>query len=250
MQKLKVLLADDHDSFRRILIAFLRAQKDVEVVGEAVDGQEAVEQAERFHPDLVLMDIHMPKQNGLEATKAIKNRWPSTRVHVDVNVNRNTNINNNINRGKYASQYPGKGQAGQGQWKHNPQHRQGVAYRDQATGQRYGQSQARTMDNKQAARGYADRGNAGSQQRTQGQNSGARAGTQERKTGTQAGTQQKNLGSQGGASQKNPGSKQGIQQSDRSAFGGSGSGKSERMSSQRGSVPVSGSSRRQLWRRW
>ena len=82
MQKLKVLLADDHESFRRILIAFLRAQKDVEVVGEAIDGQEAVEQAERFHPDLVLMDIHMPKQNGLEATKAIKNRWPSTRVFI------------------------------------------------------------------------------------------------------------------------------------------------------------------------
>ena len=82
MQKLKVLLADDHDSFRRILIAFLRAQKDVEVVGEAVDGQEAVEQAERFHPDLVLMDIHMPKQNGIEATKAIKNRWPGTKVFI------------------------------------------------------------------------------------------------------------------------------------------------------------------------
>jgi DNA-binding NarL/FixJ family response regulator len=82
MYKLKVLLADDHDSFRRILIAFLRAQKDVEVVGEAIDGQEAIEQAERFHPDLVLMDIHMPKQNGLEATKAIKNRWPSTKVFI------------------------------------------------------------------------------------------------------------------------------------------------------------------------
>ena len=82
MQKLKVLLADDHDSFRRILIAFLRAQKDVEVVGEAVDGQEAVEQAEQFHPDLVLMDIHMPKQNGIEATKAIKNLRPSTRVFI------------------------------------------------------------------------------------------------------------------------------------------------------------------------
>jgi DNA-binding NarL/FixJ family response regulator len=82
MYKLKVLLADDHDSFRRILIAFLRAQKDIEVVGEAIDGQEAVEQAERFHPDLVLMDIHMPKQNGIEATKAIKNRWPGTKVFI------------------------------------------------------------------------------------------------------------------------------------------------------------------------
>ncbi|MGD1046568.1 MAG: response regulator transcription factor [Bacteroidota bacterium] len=82
MHKLKVLLADDHDSFRRILIAFLRAQKDIEVVGEAIDGQEAIEQAERFHPDLILMDIHMPKQNGIEATKAIKNRWPGTKVFI------------------------------------------------------------------------------------------------------------------------------------------------------------------------
>jgi DNA-binding NarL/FixJ family response regulator len=82
MYKLKVLLADDHDSFRRILVAFLRAQKDIEVVGEAIDGQEAIEQAEQFHPDLVLMDIHMPKQNGIEATKAIKNRWPGTKVFI------------------------------------------------------------------------------------------------------------------------------------------------------------------------
>ena len=82
MYKLKVLLADDHDSFRRILVAFLRAQKGIEVVGEAIDGQEAVEQAERFHPDLVLMDIHMPRQNGIEATKAIKNRWPDTKVFI------------------------------------------------------------------------------------------------------------------------------------------------------------------------
>ena len=82
MQKLKVLLADDHDSFRRILIAFLRAQKDIEVVGEANDGQDAIEQVERFHPDLVLMDIHMPRQNGIEATKTIKNRWPDTKVFI------------------------------------------------------------------------------------------------------------------------------------------------------------------------
>jgi uncharacterized membrane protein YgcG len=155
--------------------------------------------------------------------------------NVDVNINRNANINRNINRNQYANQWGGKGQGGQGSWQHNPQHRQGVAYRDQGTSQRYGQSQARTMENKQAARGYGDRGNVGSQPRTQTQDLKSQAGAQERKSGTQAGTQQRNLGSQGGASQKNLGSKQGIQQSDRSAFGGSGSGKSERMASQRGS---------------
>jgi DNA-binding NarL/FixJ family response regulator len=80
MYKLKVLLADDHDSFRRVLLGFLRAQEGIEVVGEAVDGQAAIEQTERLRPDLILMDIHMPKQNGIEATKTIKIRWPATKI--------------------------------------------------------------------------------------------------------------------------------------------------------------------------
>jgi two-component system, NarL family, response regulator NreC len=82
MHTLKVLLADDHDNFRRILAAFLKTQKNIEVVGEAMNGEEAIDQAERFHPDLILMDIHMPKQNGIEATKAIKNRLPGTKVFI------------------------------------------------------------------------------------------------------------------------------------------------------------------------
>jgi DNA-binding NarL/FixJ family response regulator len=80
MYKLKVLLADDHESFRRILLAFLKSQANIEVVGEAVDGMDVLEKAERLHPDLVLMDIHMPKLNGIDATKIIKNRMPNTRV--------------------------------------------------------------------------------------------------------------------------------------------------------------------------
>jgi DNA-binding NarL/FixJ family response regulator len=82
MYKLKVLLADDHDSFRRILLNFLKSQKGVEVVGESTDGQDVVEKAEQLRPDLVLMDIHMPKQNGIDATKAIKNRQPNTKVFI------------------------------------------------------------------------------------------------------------------------------------------------------------------------
>jgi DNA-binding NarL/FixJ family response regulator len=82
MSKLKVLLADDHESFRRILSAFLQSQAEVEVVGEAANGIEAVDQVERLHPNIVLMDIHMPKQNGLDATRAIKDRWPSTKVFI------------------------------------------------------------------------------------------------------------------------------------------------------------------------
>ena len=80
MEKLKILLADDHASFRQTLTSFLNAQENVEVVAEASNGFEAVEQTEIFQPDVVLMDIHMPKQNGLEATRAIKLRWPNTRV--------------------------------------------------------------------------------------------------------------------------------------------------------------------------
>ena len=80
MQKLKVLLADDHESFRSVLATFLRAQQGVELVGEAVDGVEAIAKSDELEPDLVLMDIHMPRRNGIEATKDIKNHRPQTKV--------------------------------------------------------------------------------------------------------------------------------------------------------------------------
>jgi DNA-binding NarL/FixJ family response regulator len=82
MGKIKVLLADDHEGFRRILATFLMMQERVESVEEAVDGQDAIEKVERLQPDLVLMDIHMPKQNGIDAMKIIKDRWPSTKVFI------------------------------------------------------------------------------------------------------------------------------------------------------------------------
>lgn len=69
--------------------------------------------------------------------------WGHSEWHggdVNVNVNQNANINKNINRQKYATQYQGKGRSGQGTWQHNPEHRRGVAYRDQRTRQQYGQS--------------------------------------------------------------------------------------------------------------
>lgn len=80
MNNLKVLLADDHEAFRRSLVSFLRAQRGVEVIAEAADGTEAVEQTERLHPDLVLMDLEMPKRDGFEATRQIKSVAPKTRV--------------------------------------------------------------------------------------------------------------------------------------------------------------------------
>jgi two-component system response regulator DegU len=82
MGKIKILLADDHEGFRRILATFLKMQERVESVDEAIDGEDVIEKVERLQPDLVLMDIHMPKQNGIDAMKIIKDRWPSTKVFI------------------------------------------------------------------------------------------------------------------------------------------------------------------------
>lgn len=82
MSKLRVLLADDHEGFRKILSSFLRSQIGVEVVGEAADGQDAVDLTMKLHPDLVFIDLHMPTYDGIEATKAIKGKLPETRVFV------------------------------------------------------------------------------------------------------------------------------------------------------------------------
>jgi len=80
MNKIKILLVDDHDSFRRVLASFLRAQQGVELVGEAIDGDDAIEQSNRLSPDLVLIDVHMPRRNGVEATRTIKGLNPRTKV--------------------------------------------------------------------------------------------------------------------------------------------------------------------------
>lgn len=79
---LKVLLVDDHEDFRRLLSSFLKSQHDIEVVGEAVNGDDAIGQSRQLHPDLVLMDLEMPKRDGFEATREIKRLLPSTRVVV------------------------------------------------------------------------------------------------------------------------------------------------------------------------
>ena len=69
---IKVLIADDHHVVRRGLLFFLKTQKDILVVGEAKNGREAVELAEKLQPDLVLMDLVMPEMDGIAATKRIK----------------------------------------------------------------------------------------------------------------------------------------------------------------------------------
>jgi DNA-binding NarL/FixJ family response regulator len=80
MNKIKVLIADDHRDFRRVVHEFLDRMPNVSVVGEAINGGEAVEKVEQLFPDFVLMDIAMPLMNGLEATRIIKQRWPETKV--------------------------------------------------------------------------------------------------------------------------------------------------------------------------
>ncbi|MBI3744009.1 MAG: response regulator transcription factor [Chloroflexi bacterium] len=79
---ISVLLADDHDVVRLGLKALLESEADLKIVGDASDGIEAVEKAERLHPDVAVLDIMMPRMNGLEATKAIRQRSPDTKVVV------------------------------------------------------------------------------------------------------------------------------------------------------------------------
>lgn len=82
MPSTTILLVDDHAEFRRVVREFLNRLPNVNVVGEAEDGIEALREVERLRPDLVLMDITMPGMNGLDATRRIKESLPGTRVIV------------------------------------------------------------------------------------------------------------------------------------------------------------------------
>lgn len=78
----RILVADDHELVRRGLRALLQRKDDWEICGEAQDGVEAVEQAKRLKPDVVIIDIGMPNSNGLDATREIVKARPQTRVLV------------------------------------------------------------------------------------------------------------------------------------------------------------------------
>ena len=82
MNPIKVLVVDDHALFRRGITAVLANQEGLEVVGEALDGLEAIKKAEEIAPDVILMDLNMPHCSGLEATQAIETKMPQVNILV------------------------------------------------------------------------------------------------------------------------------------------------------------------------
>ena len=80
MEIIRILLADDHALFRRALADLIKRQPGFTVVAEAANGAEAVKQAVRLKPDLVLMDIHMPELDGIQATQQLASKLSDTRI--------------------------------------------------------------------------------------------------------------------------------------------------------------------------
>ena len=80
MEPMRVLLVDDHALFRKALASLIDTLEDMEVVGEASDGREALERARELMPDLILMDIEMPGWDGLKATRLIKEEMPYVKI--------------------------------------------------------------------------------------------------------------------------------------------------------------------------
>src|SRR5215813_949099 len=79
---IRILAVDDHPLFRNGIAALLASQPDMNLVGEASNGREAIQQFRSHQPDITLMDLQMPEMNGLDATIAIRNEFPHARVVV------------------------------------------------------------------------------------------------------------------------------------------------------------------------
>jgi len=80
IQPIRVLIVDDHAMVRKGLISFLKNKPELELVGEARDGREAIEYCEQLQPDVILMDLLMPELGGVAATHTIHQRWPRVQV--------------------------------------------------------------------------------------------------------------------------------------------------------------------------
>ncbi len=82
MKPIRVLIVDDHAMVRKGLVAFLKNQVELELIGEACDGREAIEACAQNQPDVILMDLVMPELGGVAATRTIHQRWPHIQVIV------------------------------------------------------------------------------------------------------------------------------------------------------------------------
>jgi NarL family two-component system response regulator LiaR len=80
VEPIRVLIVDDHSMVRTGLATFLRTNADLKLVGEARDGQQALYLCERLEPDVILMDLVMPRMDGVTATQAIRQRWPRVQI--------------------------------------------------------------------------------------------------------------------------------------------------------------------------
>jgi DNA-binding NarL/FixJ family response regulator len=80
MAPVRILIADDHEIFRRGLRSLLESHPEWEVCGEAVDGQDAVDRVKELQPDVIVLDVGMPRMNGLEAAELIRKQIPDSRI--------------------------------------------------------------------------------------------------------------------------------------------------------------------------
>jgi NarL family two-component system response regulator LiaR len=80
VEPIRVLIVDDHSMVRTGLATFIRAKPDLVLLGEARDGQQALRLCKRLRPDVILMDLVMPRMDGVAATRAIRERWPQVQI--------------------------------------------------------------------------------------------------------------------------------------------------------------------------